>query len=152
MVYCRKVGDCMVYRSKIGFGWSSALLGVTLGVAYTTMTFFTSSFDDLHSIFLVFIYISFFIMVDITWRTKYTLQQECLDIRMGILSHETIAYQDIIEYKETRNPMSSAALSIDRISITYNKEKYGSCEILISPESKEQFIKDLQWRIEQSIL
>jgi hypothetical protein len=39
----------------------------------------------------------------------------------------------------TRNPLSSPALSLDRIAIVYNKYD----EILISPEDKEAFISDL---------
>lgn len=139
----------MVYRSKIGFSWISILVGVILGVAYTTMTFLSSNFDIINGLFLVFVYIVFFVIVDITWRTKYTLEQDSLDIRMGVVSHDTIAYKDIIEYQETRNPVSSVALSIDRISIIYNKENYGSCEILISPDNKQQFMDDLKWRIDQ---
>lgn len=139
----------MIYRSKIGFAWISACVGITIGIVYTTMTVLVDSLEIGEIVLLSILYSCFALMVDTTWRSKYVLHQECLEIRFGVFMHEKIAYKDITEYSETRNPMSSAALSIDRLSIIYYRENYGSTEVMISPENKQQFMTDLQWRIEQ---
>lgn len=39
----------------------------------------------------------------------------------------------------TRNPLSSPALSLDRIAIVYNKYD----EVLISPKNKQEFVEEL---------
>ncbi len=40
---------------------------------------------------------------------------------------------------KTRNPLSSPALSLDRIAIVYNKYE----EVLISPKNKQEFVEEL---------
>lgn len=50
-----------------------------------------------------------------------------------------IDIKTITKIYKTRNPLSSPALSIDRIAIVYNKFD----EILISPKDREDFIKEL---------
>ena len=40
---------------------------------------------------------------------------------------------------KTRNPLSSPALSLDRIAIVYNKYD----EVLISPKNKKEFVEEL---------
>lgn len=142
-------GMNMIYRSKLGFAWISACVGMAIGIVYTTISTLSAPIEIIGIILLLVLYACFIIMLDTTWRSKYVLEQECLRIRFGIFMNEEICYKDIIEYSETRNPLSSAALSIDRISIVYNRENYGSTEVLISPENKQQFINDLKWRLEQ---
>jgi len=67
--------------------------------------------------------------------TSYIISEEILIIRCGPFS-ERIKIKDIKSIKKTRNLLSSAALSIDRIEI-----KYGySGMTLISPEDRVQFV------------
>lgn len=139
----------MLYRSKIGFAWSSVCGGIVIGVIYTTGSVLSSPIEVTGIVLLLVLYGCFIVILDTTWRSKYVLEQDSLKIRFGIFVNEEIYYKDIIEYTETRNPVSSVALSIDRISIVYYREKYGSTEVLISPKNKQQFIKDLDWRLEQ---
>lgn len=139
----------MLYRSKIGFAWISVCIGMSMGVVYTTINTLSGSIQITGILLLLVLYACLIIMLDTTWRSKYVLEQNALKIRFGIFVNEEIYYKDIIEYTETRNPMSSAALSIDRISIVFNRPNYGTTEVMISPENKQQFINDLKWRIEQ---
>lgn len=49
----------------------------------------------------------------------------------------TIALSDITGVTPTRNPLSSPALSLDRLKVSYGERKF----VLISPEDKAGFIK-----------
>ena len=50
-----------------------------------------------------------------------------------------VEIQSIKRIYKTRNPLSSPALSLDRIAIVYNKYD----EVLISPKDKKEFIEEL---------
>ncbi|WP_339887700.1 PH domain-containing protein [uncultured Flavobacterium sp.] len=50
-----------------------------------------------------------------------------------------VEIQTIRKIYKTRNPLSSPALSLDRIAIVYNKYD----EVLISPKNKKEFIDEL---------
>lgn len=50
-----------------------------------------------------------------------------------------VEIQTIRKIYKTRNPLSSPALSLDRIAIVYNKFD----EVLISPKNKKEFIDEL---------
>ncbi len=52
----------------------------------------------------------------------------------------TIPLDTITDVTPTRNPLSSPALSMDRLRISYGKRKF----ILVSPEDKEGFVNALQ--------
>jgi hypothetical protein len=52
-----------------------------------------------------------------------------------------VEIQKITSVKRTRNPLSSPALSTDRLEIKYGKWDF----VLISPKNKERFVK-FYWR------
>lgn len=72
--------------------------------------------------------------------TYYTIDNNLLIIKCGFLYKTTIDIQQIRKIRETNNPISSPATSIDRLEIFY--EKNGS--VLISPKHKMQFINELK--------
>jgi len=61
-------------------------------------------------------------------------------MKCGFLYNQQIKVSSITQIKETRNPISSPALALDRIEIKF--DKYNS--VLISPKKKEMFIEHLQ--------
>ncbi len=65
---------------------------------------------------------------------------DVLYIQCGFLYNQQIKISSIRQIKETNNPISSPALSLDRIEIKF--DKYSS--VLISPKEKEMFIEHLQ--------
>lgn len=65
---------------------------------------------------------------------KYKIQDEYLSVWTTKIDIKTIR-----KVYATRNPLSSPALSINRLAIVYNKYD----EILISPEDREDFISEL---------
>ncbi|NLO40018.1 MAG: PH domain-containing protein [Ruminiclostridium sp.] len=77
--------------------------------------------------------------------TYYVFEEESLIIKCGPIK-EFVPFKKIISVKKTRNPLSSVALSIDRIEITY-----GSI-VLISPVKKEEFLAELRKRCNYSFV
>lgn len=73
--------------------------------------------------------------------TFYALEETALQIRCGFFMSERIAYEEITAMSETRDPLASAGLSLDRISIKHTKG-----EVLISPANKQGFMRDLAQR------
>jgi hypothetical protein len=72
--------------------------------------------------------------------TYYVLSDDELIVRSGPLNRR-IPLKAIVSVRPTRNPLSSPALSLDRLEIDYGK----SC-ILISPKHKEEFLQALAAR------
>lgn len=68
--------------------------------------------------------------------TYYTIEAETLIITCGIFPKLRIPIKDIHHIKETWNPLSSPALSMDRLEIKYAQRKF----VLISPKHKNDFI------------
>ena len=68
-------------------------------------------------------------------RTHYTVANGELRVVSGPF-RRTISLSAITGVEPTRNPMSSPALSMDRLKVSYGKKKY----ILISPADKAGFL------------
>lgn len=71
--------------------------------------------------------------------TFYTIHEGYLIVKAGFLVNKKIDIQEITKAVKSRSLLSSPALSLDRLEITYRK--YDS--VLISPKDKEGFVKDL---------
>ena len=74
---------------------------------------------------------------------KYELYSQHLLISMGLYGKVRVRYENIIEMKETFNPISSAALSLRRIQIDY-LENGVKRMVLISPVRKKEFMKKIE--------
>jgi membrane protein YdbS with pleckstrin-like domain len=73
--------------------------------------------------------------------TKYTVGTDELLIRSGPFWWR-VPIKDIVSITPTRNPLSSPALSLDRLEINYGK----NTSIMVSPLDKEGFIEALRAR------
>jgi hypothetical protein len=71
--------------------------------------------------------------------TRYTLDGETLRINSGPFRWR-VPVKEITSVTPTHNPLSSPALSIDRLSINYGKRRW----IMISPVDKDDFITALR--------
>lgn len=71
--------------------------------------------------------------------TMYTIKDNKLFVRCGFFVNEAIKIESIKKVSETKNMISSAAASLDRLEILYNKFD----SILISPKEKMKFIEHL---------
>jgi len=76
-------------------------------------------------------------------RTHYIVENDKLIVTCGPLVR-TIKLHEITRVTETRNPLSSPALSLDRLRIEYKNNR----SVMISPADKRQFLtaigKDLE--------
>jgi hypothetical protein len=73
--------------------------------------------------------------------TRYTFTSNELAIRSGPFSWK-IPFRDITVVERTNSRRSGPALSMDRLRISYGRGK----SILISPENKEAFLRELYSR------
>ena len=79
------------------------------------------------------------ILAYLFYDTAYTIKGKELEIRFGFLYKQKIDITSIREIKETNNPLSSPAASLDRLDIRYGR----SGSVLISPQRKEEFVNKL---------
>ena len=75
----------------------------------------------------------------VMFATHYTLTDSTLLVRCGPFRWQVPVAQ-IVSVTPTRNPLSSPALSLDRLRIDYGRGK----SIMISPKDKASFMQDLQ--------
>ena len=116
-----------IYKSKIDW-WLIVLLLCVFGypiVDGIMMKEYTLSITFLVILLLVGL---------LFYSIQYKIEGENL-----IIWKNKIDIKTITRVYKTRNPLSSPALSLDRIAIVYNKFD----EILISPKDREDFIKEL---------
>lgn len=73
--------------------------------------------------------------------TRYTVTDERLDITCGPFRWR-IPLAQITGITPTSNPLSSPALSLDRLRVSYGPGK----SVLISPDDKRRFIDDVEER------
>jgi hypothetical protein len=79
----------------------------------------------------------------LVWPMRYGISSSTLIVRHGLVRH-TIPLEAIREVKPTRNPLSSPALSLDRLAIRYGEGFFRS--IMISPADRDQFLALLSRR------
>lgn len=136
-----KQEEGIVYRSKVDW-W----LGLLLGGTVACMLFLaiepivkgrgTEWFIMISAIFVLLIVLPLFSI-------KYVLYSKHLFISCGIYGKIRVPYEAICNVKETKNPLSSAALSIDRLQIDYTENGRHQL-VLISPVRKKEFIGKLK--------
>jgi len=76
----------------------------------------------------------------VLYGTHYILGAELLLIRSGPMRYR-VPLAEVTSVRPTRNPLSSPALSLDRLEIVYGRRR-----ILISPEEKQRFLAELHAR------
>jgi hypothetical protein len=71
--------------------------------------------------------------------TRYTLDSKLLIAQSGPFKWR-VPISDITSITPTNNPLSSPALSLDRLRIDYGRSE----TIMISPRDKEQSVRDIE--------
>ncbi|MGM9861692.1 MAG: PH domain-containing protein [Muribaculaceae bacterium] len=79
------------------------------------------------------------VMLDILWHTDYTISDDNLCIRCGVLYRMKVPIADIIEISRKSTILSSPALSLKRIGIRYGRRRW----VYISPQNQQDFIADI---------
>ena len=71
---------------------------------------------------------------------RYGIDDDALVVRYGVI-RQRVPLADITSVEPTRNPLSSPALSLDRLLI-----RYGGRRIMISPAARDEFLAELARR------
>jgi hypothetical protein len=122
----------MVFKSKIGTELIVPLALILSGCGILMIT--TKAWLGLFFILLVAAAISWVFL-----SIEYRIDQNKLMIFCAGILYKSIDIHSIKEIKNTRDPISSPAGSLDRIAILYG----GSKRILLSPKNKAEFIQNL---------
>ena len=131
------------YRSKISLG---ILIFIILVFVISGIVIIDLNVKNNFGVAVYVLTILFIAYLFVT--TNYTIyNQQTLIVKSGFLMNKKIDINSITKISKTNNPISSPALSLDRIEIFYNK--YDS--VIISPKNEQEFIQDLH-KINSSII
>lgn len=124
-----------LYRSKIGIELVALLVAVMLPEFITTLADKNNSDTEAPWIMGgVFIFV-----IALMTTTRYKIDGKLLRIYVLVFPYKPIDITTITAIKETNNPLSAPATSIDRLGITHPKGY-----MLVSPKNKLEFIAALQ--------
>lgn len=122
------------FRSKIGLEIALpitfVLVGTSLLVGFKANAYFVSA-----SLLALLSFIGYLL-----YDTTYTIDNNRLIVRFGFLYRETIEISEVKSIRESNNPLSSPASSLDRLEIKYGR----SGSVLVSPKKKLEFIETLK--------
>lgn len=120
------------YYSSINW-WLALFLAISLGWPFGIALF--------HGVWWLIIILGFTIaaIIHMYLNTYYEIKEESLIIRSGFFRYATISIASIKKVRPSFSPLASAALSLDRLEISYGKFD----SVLISPKEKEAFIHAL---------
>ncbi|MBR2948370.1 MAG: PH domain-containing protein [Lachnospiraceae bacterium] len=131
----------LLYRSKVDW-WLAILLGGTVVLMLWVVLDPVIKGDGIDP----FMMLTTVVVLLLLWPLKdikYVLYSGHMLVSCGFYGKMRIRYAAIRSVKETKNPLSSAALSLDRLSVSYSQG--GKQEtVLISPVRKKEFIKKLE--------
>jgi len=128
----------MVFRSAVD-GWFYAIIAVAAVVVAGAMLPLVQTGDPLKLAFAAAVLIvSIGLPVWILVSTRYEVRDGELAVQSGPFRLR-IAVSDILQVKRSRSALSSPALSLDRIEITYGRGK----RILLSPADRQGFLRSI---------
>ena len=116
-----------IYKSKVDWWLVVLILGV---FGYPIVDGILMQEYLLSVVFSLVLVLFYFLSKTI----KYVIKGDSL-----MIWKTQIKINSIRKIYKTNNPLSSPALSLDRIAIVYNKYD----EVLISPKERKQFVEDL---------
>ena len=125
------------YKAKFSYGMLIAIF-----LLFFAVVIFVIAHNGIKKEFYILIGIllpSYAFILNMFLTTEYTIENEFLRIKCGILFNKKIDIHKIKKISRTNSLMSSPAPSFDRIEIKYGKFD----EIILSPEDKFNFAKDL---------
>ncbi len=118
-----------IFRTKIGL---EVIIFIFLVLAFAT---YSSGEISVAITFIPILMLIFILFKGI----KYTIDKGQLLVKNSIFGTTKINVSEIGEIKETNNPLSAPAGSLDRILVKYSD----SGAVLISPINRDEFIKEL---------
>ena len=134
----------MKFKSKIDLWLHLVVILFTILTLWLLYSYVTNKVSIV--MLILFIAVLILIILPMYLFTYYVFEDLYLRIRCGLMVNIKIYYKDIVSLKESKNLISSPALSMDRIEIKYYKN-FHSDFIIISPERKQEFIDELNKKI-----
>ena len=124
--------DKTLYKSAVSW-WLWALVAIPV-IITSVITVMDGEWTAMliHALVALFVGHLFF-------TTYYTVEGNTLNVKSSVLINIKIDITTIRKITETNNPLSSPALSLDRLWIDYGKNG----AVMISPEDKEGFIRHI---------
>ncbi len=135
-----------VYRSKVDW-WVGLIIAIGVVVILGNGIFLlVKPPPDGSPAILAPIAIGMFLMAAfmawILFSTRYTITARDLLVRSAFFRWR-IPLEQITEVRPSHNPLSSPALSLDRLRVNYERPNRRTTFILISPKAKDQFLNEL---------
>lgn len=84
------------------------------------------------------------------FRIRYVLYSEHMLVSCSIYGKARICYKDIVEIRPTKNPISSASLSLKRLQIDYMENGVHRM-VLISPVRRKEFLEYIKEKREKEV-
>jgi membrane protein YdbS with pleckstrin-like domain len=128
------------FSSKID-GWMIPIMIVSVGALITALVavLVEETPWPLRALTVVVVILVTLLLFTIFKSTYYVIAGDTLRIVSGPFKWK-IPVADIVGVTPSRNPLSSPALSMDRLKISYGKRKF----VLVSPEDKAGFIRAIE--------
>ncbi len=123
----------IVFKSKIGLE-----LTIPLILLFGSVIYLAANDGQLLTIMLILMPVLLFIIYLFT-STEYIIEGQTLEIKSGFVFRKKVDVKNIIKIKETNNPISSPAASLDRLNLSLRNGD----SVIISPKLKIDFIKSL---------
>jgi hypothetical protein len=130
----------LVFRSRVD-AWLGAILIGAIVVAVTAAIMAAWEGGRAAMALVPLILLGCVLPVWVMLTTDYTLTETELRIRSGPFRWR-VPLQDVRSITPTRNPLSSPALSLDRLRVEYGRSQW----LMISPGDKERFLRELNAR------
>lgn len=131
----------ITYRSRIDTWLVAVIVAAIASVIYSSVQALTAPVPGTVLIVVLVLLVSIALPAWLFLATHYTLTATELRIRSGPFRW-TVPLRDIVSVTPTRNPLSSPALSLDRLRIEYGSGRW----IMISPRDRDGFLRDLDHR------
>lgn len=128
----------MTYRSKVDDWYYGCMILIALIFILSTI-----NKPSINLITTILCCAIDFLFLGLIVDTKYILNDKALYIYCFIFGTTIILSQQILNIKETKNPIASATLSLNRLEIKYMRENGKPDIILISPKNKKDFLDQL---------
>ncbi len=133
------------FKSKVD-RWLFLLLVASIVIDIAAMLFIAVSVRDplIAGVSIIVLLATAVLIVWILVGTHYTVDKEILRIVSGPLRFK-VRLVDINFVTATRNPLSSPALSLDRLLINYGNNR----KVMVSPGDKRRFMKAIGQELEE---
>ena len=127
-----------IYKSKIAKWYIWFCIIMTIAFIYSLYLCYKSTWVLLIDIF--FMGVCLIMIYDMLLHTDYTITDDKLHIRCGILFRMDLPISKITEITHKSTILSSPALSAKRIGLKYGKKNW----VYISPKNQEDFVSTLK--------